>query len=88
MCRFYNGVFRIVDRELCWRIFPSQVRMARSTYVWGPGNFFKRRGPRPVPLVEALPPEFPQLTMRIQSRCNTCLDNTDLLKTLLDRLPF
>ncbi len=79
----YNGVFRIVDREVVLSDVRQQVKAGAQHITFGDPDFFNGVG-HAVPLVEALHREFPQLTYDVTIKVEHLLENTELLKTLRD----
>jgi radical SAM superfamily enzyme YgiQ (UPF0313 family) len=79
----YNGVFRIVDREVVLADIRQQVKAGAQHITFGDPDFFNGVG-HAVPLVEALHREFPQLTYDVTIKVEHLRDNTELLKTLRD----
>ena len=79
----YNGVFRIVDREIVLADIRQQVKAGAQHITFGDPDFFNGVG-HAVPLVEALHREFPQLTYDVTIKVEHLRDNTELLKTLRD----
>ena len=77
----YNGVFRIVDREIVLADIRQQVKGGAQHITFGDPDFFNGVG-HAVPLVEALHREFPQLTYDVTIKVEHLRDNTELLKTL------
>jgi radical SAM superfamily enzyme YgiQ (UPF0313 family) len=77
----YNGVFRIVDREVVLADIRQQVRAGAQHITFGDPDFFNGVG-HAVPLVEALHREFPTLTYDVTIKVEHLRDNTELLKTL------
>jgi radical SAM superfamily enzyme YgiQ (UPF0313 family) len=79
----YNGVFRIVDREVVLADIRQQVRAGAQHITFGDPDFFNGVG-HAVPLVEALHREFPELTYDVTIKVEHLRKNTELLKTLRD----
>jgi len=79
----YNGVFRIVDREIVLADIRQQVKAGAQHITFGDPDFFNGVG-HAVPLVEALHQEFPQLTYDVTIKVEHLRDNAELLKTLRD----
>jgi radical SAM superfamily enzyme YgiQ (UPF0313 family) len=79
----YNGVFRIVDREIVLADIRQQVKAGAQHITFGDPDFFNGVG-HAVPLVEALHQEFPHLTYDVTIKVEHLRDNTELLKTLRD----
>jgi radical SAM superfamily enzyme YgiQ (UPF0313 family) len=89
MCRHcpivpvYNGVFRIVDREVVIADIRQQVQAGAQHITFGDPDFFNGVG-HAVPIVEALHREFPQLTYDVTIKVEHLRENADLLRTLRD----
>jgi radical SAM superfamily enzyme YgiQ (UPF0313 family) len=79
----YNGVFRIVDREVVLSDIRQQVKAGAQHITFGDPDFFNGVG-HAVPLVEALHREFPALTYDVTIKIEHLRENTELLKTLRD----
>ena len=79
----YNGVFRIVDREIVLADIRQQVKAGAQHITFGDPDFFNGVG-HAVPLVEALHREFPQLTYDVTIKVEHLRENGELLKTLRD----
>ena len=79
----YNGVFRIVDREVVLSDIRQQVKAGAQHITFGDPDFFNGVG-HAVPLVEALHREFPGITYDVTIKVEHLRDNTDLLKALRD----
>ncbi|HWY05607.1 MAG TPA: CUAEP/CCAEP-tail radical SAM protein [Candidatus Acidoferrales bacterium] len=79
----YNGVFRIVDREVVLSDIRQQVKAGAQHITFGDPDFFNGVG-HAVPLVEALHREFPLLTYDVTIKVEHLRENTELLKTLRD----
>jgi radical SAM superfamily enzyme YgiQ (UPF0313 family) len=77
----YDGVFRIVDREIVLSDIRQQVIAGAQHITFGDPDFFNGVG-HAVPLVEALHREFPQLTYDVTIKVEHLSENTELLKTL------
>jgi radical SAM superfamily enzyme YgiQ (UPF0313 family) len=77
----YNGVFRIVDREVVLSDIRQQVKAGAQHITFGDPDFFNGVG-HAVPLVEALHQEFPELTYDVTIKVEHLRENTELLKTL------
>jgi radical SAM superfamily enzyme YgiQ (UPF0313 family) len=78
----YNGVFRIVDREVVMADIRQQVAAGAQHITFGDPDFFNGVG-HAIPLVEALHKEFPQLTYDVTIKIEHLLKNEELLPTLL-----
>ena len=79
----YNGVFRIVDREIVLADIRQQVGTGAQHITFGDPDFFNGVG-HAVPLVEALHSEFPQLSYDVTIKVEHLRENAELLKTLRD----
>ncbi len=79
----YNGVFRIVDREVVLADIRQQVKAGAQHITFGDPDFFNGVG-HAVPLAEALHNEFPELTYDVTIKVEHLRENTELLKTLRD----
>ncbi|HET6932582.1 MAG TPA: CUAEP/CCAEP-tail radical SAM protein [Candidatus Acidoferrum sp.] len=77
----YDGVFRIVDREVVLSDIRQQVRAGAQHITFGDPDFFNGVG-HAVPLVEALHREFPGLTYDVTIKVEHLRENKELLKTL------
>jgi hypothetical protein len=77
----YDGVFRIVDREVVLSDIRQQVKAGAQHITFGDPDFFNGVG-HAVPLVEALHREFSQLTYDVTIKVEHLRENTELLKTL------
>ncbi|HXH66856.1 MAG TPA: CUAEP/CCAEP-tail radical SAM protein [Candidatus Limnocylindrales bacterium] len=77
----YDGVFRIVDREVVLSDIRQQVKDGAQHITFGDPDFFNGVG-HAVPLVEALHREFPRLTYDVTIKVEHLRENTELLKTL------
>ena len=77
----YEGVFRVVDREVVLTDIRQQVAAGAQHITFGDPDFFNGVG-HAVPLVEALHREFPQLTYDVTIKVEHLLQNADLLRTL------
>lgn len=77
----YNGVFRIVDREVVLSDIRQQMKAGARHITFGDPDFFNGVG-HAVPLVEALHREFPELTYDVTIKVEHLRENTELLKTL------
>ena len=77
----YDGVFRIVDREVVLSDIRQQVKAGAQHITFGDPDFFNGVG-HAVPLVEALHREFPELTYDVTIKVEHLRENTELLKTL------
>jgi radical SAM superfamily enzyme YgiQ (UPF0313 family) len=77
----YEGVFRIVDREVVLADVRQQVAAGARHITFGDPDFFNGVG-HAIPLVEALHREFPGVTYDVTIKVEHLLKNADLLKTL------
>jgi radical SAM superfamily enzyme YgiQ (UPF0313 family) len=77
----YNGVFRIVDREIVLSDIRQQAKAGARHITFGDPDFFNGVG-HAVPLVEAMHREFPELTYDVTIKVEHLRENTELLKTL------
>ncbi len=77
----YNGVFRIVDREVVLADIRQQVATGAQHITFGDPDFFNGVG-HAIPLVEALHREFPALTYDVTIKVEHLLLNVELLRTL------
>jgi len=77
----YNGVFRIVDREVVLADIRQQVAAGAQHITFGDPDFFNGVG-HAIPLAEALHREFPQLTYDVTIKVEHLLKHVDLLPTL------
>jgi radical SAM superfamily enzyme YgiQ (UPF0313 family) len=79
----YNGVFRIVDREVVLADVRQQVKAGAQHITFGDPDFFNGVG-HAVPVVEALHREFPELTYDVTIKVEHLRENAELLRTLRD----
>jgi radical SAM superfamily enzyme YgiQ (UPF0313 family) len=79
----YDGVFRIVDREVVLADIRQQVKAGAQHITFGDPDFFNGVG-HAVPLVEALHREFPGLSYDVTIKVEHLRKNPELLKTLRD----
>jgi radical SAM superfamily enzyme YgiQ (UPF0313 family) len=79
----YEGVFRIVDREVVLADIRQQVKAGAQHITFGDPDFFNGVG-HAVPLVEALHREFPDLSYDVTIKVEHLRKNPELLKTLRD----
>jgi radical SAM superfamily enzyme YgiQ (UPF0313 family) len=79
----YNGVFRIVDREVVLSDIRQQMKAGAQHITFGDPDFFNGVG-HAVPLVEALHREFPELTYDVTIKVEHLRKNGELLKKLRD----
>ena len=77
----YEGVFRVVDREVVLADIRQQVAASAQHITFGDPDFFNGTG-HAIPLVEALHREFPWLTYDVTIKVEHLLQNSDLLATL------
>jgi radical SAM superfamily enzyme YgiQ (UPF0313 family) len=77
----YEGVFRIVDREVVLADVRQQVAAGARHITFGDPDFFNGVG-HAIPLVESLHREFPELTYDVTIKVEHLLQNADLLDTL------
>ena len=77
----YNGVFRIVDREIVLEDIRRQVVAGAQHITFGDPDFFNGIG-HAIPLVEALHRELPQLTYDVTIKIEHLLKHQDCLPTL------
>ncbi len=77
----YEGVFRIVDREVVLGDIRQQVAAGARHITFGDPDFFNGVG-HAIPLVEALHREFPDLTFDATIKIEHLLQHAELLGTL------
>src|SRR5208282_2976912 len=77
----YNGVFRIVDREVVLADIRQQLAAGARHITFGDPDFFNGVG-HAIPLVEALHREFPELTYDPTIKVEHLLKHAELLPTL------
>ena len=77
----YEGVFRIVDREVVLADIRQQVIVGARHITFGDPDFFNGVG-HAIPLVEALHRDFPELTYDVTIKVEHLLHHADLLGTL------
>jgi radical SAM superfamily enzyme YgiQ (UPF0313 family) len=77
----YNGIFRIVDREIVLADIRQQVASGAQHITFGDPDFFNGVG-HAIPLVESLHREFPDLTYDVTIKVEHLLIHADLLATL------
>jgi radical SAM superfamily enzyme YgiQ (UPF0313 family) len=77
----YNGVFRIVDREVVMADIRQQVSAGAQHITFGDPDFFNGVG-HAIPLVEALHREFPGVTYDVTIKVEHLLKHSDCLGTL------
>jgi len=79
----YDGVFRIVDREVVLADIRQQVKAGAQHITFGDPDFFNGVG-HAVPIVEALHREFPGLSYDVTIKVEHLRKNPELMKTLRD----
>jgi len=77
----YEGVFRVVDREVVLADIRQQVAVGARHITFGDPDFFNGVG-HAMPLVEAFHREFPELTYDVTIKVEHLLQNAELLPTL------
>jgi len=77
----YEGVFRVVDREVVLADIRQQVAAGARHITFGDPDFFNGPG-HVIPVIEALHREFPQLTYDVTIKVEHLLQNAELLPTL------
>ena len=77
----YNGVFRIVDRDVILEDIRQQVAVGAQHVTFGDPDFFNGVG-HAIPLVESLHREFPELTYDVTIKIEHLLQGADLLPIL------
>ncbi len=77
----YNGVFRIVDREVVLADIRQQVAAGAQHLTFGDPDFFNGVG-HAIPLVQAVHREFPQLSYDVTIKVEHLLKHADLLPSL------
>jgi len=77
----YEGIFRIVDRDVVLADIRQQVAAGARHITFGDPDFFNGVG-HAIPLVEMLHREFPELTYDATIKVEHLLQNADLLGTL------
>jgi radical SAM superfamily enzyme YgiQ (UPF0313 family) len=77
----YNGVFRIVDRDVILADVRQQVAAGAQHVTFGDPDFFNGVG-HAIPLVESLHREFPELTYDVTIKIEHLLQGADLLPIL------
>jgi radical SAM superfamily enzyme YgiQ (UPF0313 family) len=77
----YEGVFRVVDREVVLADIRQQVAAGARHITFGDPDFFNGVG-HAMPLVEAFHREFPELTYDVTIKVEHLLQNAELLPTL------
>jgi len=79
----YNGVFRIIDRDVVLEDIRRQVAAGAQHITFGDPDFFNGIG-HAIPLVEALHREFPRLTYDVTIKVEHLLKHQDGLPILRD----
>jgi radical SAM superfamily enzyme YgiQ (UPF0313 family) len=79
----YNGIFRIVDRDVVLADIRQQAQAGAQHITFGDPDFFNGVG-HAVPIVEALHHEFPQLTYDVTIKVEHLRENAELLRVLRD----
>ena len=79
----YNGVFRIVDREVVLADIRQQVAAGAQHISFGDPDFFNGIG-HALPLMEAFHREFPRLTYDVTIKIEHLLKHRDLILNLRD----
>ncbi len=79
----YNGVFRIVDRDVVLEDIRRQVTAGAEHITFGDPDFFNGIG-HAIPLIEALHHEIPQLTYDVTIKIEHLLKHRDRLTALRD----
>jgi radical SAM superfamily enzyme YgiQ (UPF0313 family) len=79
----YEGVFRVVDRDIVLADIHQQVAAGAQHITFGDPDFFNGVG-HAIPIVEALHREFAGLTYDVTIKVEHLLQNADLLRTLRD----
>jgi Radical SAM superfamily len=77
----YNGVFRIVDRDVVLADIRQQIAAGAEHITFGDPDFFNGIG-HALPLVEALHREFPRLTYDVTIKIEHLLKHRDALGKL------
>ncbi|HTP69027.1 MAG TPA: CUAEP/CCAEP-tail radical SAM protein [Dongiaceae bacterium] len=77
----YEGVFRVVDREVVLADIRQQVAAGAQHITFGDPDFFNGTG-HALPLVEALHRELSHLTYDVTIKVEHLLQNSDLLNAL------
>jgi radical SAM superfamily enzyme YgiQ (UPF0313 family) len=77
----YEGVFRIVDRQVVLADVRQQMAAGARHITFGDPDFFNGVG-HAIPLVEALHREFPELTYDVTIKVEHLLHDAELLTTL------
>jgi radical SAM superfamily enzyme YgiQ (UPF0313 family) len=79
----YNGVFRIVERDVVLADIRQQVEAGAQHVTFGDPDFFNGIG-HAIPIVEALHREFPRLTYDVTIKVEHLLKHGDCLPKLRD----
>ena len=79
----YEGVFRVVDREVVLADIRQQVAAGAQHITFGDPDFFNGVG-HAIPVVEAFHREFPGITYDVTIKVEHLLQSADLLRTLRD----
>jgi radical SAM superfamily enzyme YgiQ (UPF0313 family) len=79
----YNGVFRIVDREVVMADIRQQVSAGAQHITFGDPDFFNGVG-HAIPLVEELHREFPGVTYDVTIKVEHLLKHSDCIGKLRD----
>jgi hypothetical protein len=79
----YEGVFRVVDREIVLADIRQQVAVGAQHITFGDPDFFNGVG-HAIPVVEALHREFPGVTYDVTIKVEHLLQSANLLHTLHD----
>ncbi len=77
----YNGVFRVVDREVVLADIRQQVASGARHITFGDPDFFNGIG-HAVPLIEAFHQEFPDITYDVTIKIEHLLKHSEHLPTL------
>ena len=77
----YNGVFRVIDRDVVMADISQQVAAGAQHITFGDPDFFNGVG-HSIPLVEALHREFPLLTYDVTIKVEHLRKNEELLPVL------
>ena len=79
----YNGVFRVVDRDVVLADIRQQVAAGAQHLTFGDPDFFNGIG-HAIPLVEALHREFPAVTYDVTIKVEHLLKHSDCVAKLAD----
>lgn len=77
----YNGVFRVVDREIVLGDIRQQAASGAQHITFGDPDFFNGVG-HAIPVIEALHRELPELTYDVTIKVEHLLKHSDLLPAL------